>query len=381
MAKEPELPYDFKWHQSAKHIDLLRIFVKRKSVNKIIEWDRLAEGLGEHQKIAIERFIRDGVLIPATINEALGYLFLLEEIKGMLRDRKLDQTGSKKRLVQKLILSDYTRMKDLVDKSNVMKCSPAGLDIISYFDNIRELAVEQAKKDVFDALILGDAKKAQYIYREHKVKFFPLSHYDYNNENDIRNLTNLLQINPKFMFDTPAENVAKLKAIAGLCIFWNFQSEDHVLFSENLSCLENDKIAVNYLLVQCKIKTQLDLYRNESEKFKVQIVFPIQDIKSCDLCKKLDGCIMDSNSLPELPIIGCTSDTGCGCRIDQIYEYDDSYSSDHDDDAYTVSVPYSEEEDSSDLFLRLTYLKKMLDDNLITEEDYEDKKKEILSKF
>jgi len=192
------------------------------------------------------------------------------------------------------------------------------------------------------------------------------------------------------MFDTPAENVAKLKAIAGLCIFWKFESEDHVLFSENLSRLENDKVAVNYLLVQCKIKSQLDLYRNNSEKSKVKIVFPIQDIKSCGLCKKLDGCIVDSNSLPELPIIGCTSDTGCGCRIEKIYEYDDSYSSDHDDDSYssdhdddsyTVSVPYSEEEDPSDLFLKLTYLKKMLEESLITEEEYEDKKKEILSRF
>jgi len=166
MAKAPEVLYDFQWHQSGKHIDLLRKFVKRKSINNVIDWYGLEEELAEHQKTAIEMFIRDGALIPATINEALGYLFPLEEIKGMLRDRKLDQTGSKKRLVQKLILSDYTRMQDLVDKSNVMKCSPAGLDAISYFDNIRELAVEQAKKDVFDALILGDAKKAQYIYIE-----------------------------------------------------------------------------------------------------------------------------------------------------------------------------------------------------------------------
>jgi len=379
MAKLSKIPHDFKWSESTQHMDLLKKFVKPRNVNEAIEWYGLREELGEHQKVAIERFIRDGALVTATIGEVLGCLFQAKELREMLKDRKIEQTGSKSRLIEKLVLCDYTRMQELFNKSNVMKCSPTGLEEISAHNSRKELAIKQAQESVFDALILGDAKKAQKIYIEHRVKFFPLSYYDYNNENEIRNLTNLLQINPNFMFDTPAENVAKLKAIAGLCILWKFESEDHVLFSENLSRLENDKVAINYLLVQCKIKTQLDLYRNESEKFKVQIFFPIQDIKSCGLCKKLDGCIMDSNSLPELPIIGCTSDTGCNCRVEKVYEYNDSYSSDHQDGPYTIS--YSEEEDPSDHFLRLTYLKKMLDDNLITEEDYEDKKKEILSKF
>lgn len=371
MASLPKFPHDFKWDESAKHIDLLRKFVKRKNVNDVIEWSGLAEELGEHQKIAIERFIRDGALMPATFDEALGYLFLLEEIKGMLRDRKLDQTGSKKRLVQRLILSDHTRMQDLVDKSDVMKCSPAGLDAISSYDNIRKLAVEQAKKDVFDALILGDAKKAHRIYIDHKVKFFPSIKYNYDNENDIKNLTNLLQANPQFLSDIPIEDVVKLKAIAGLCIFWNLEYEDNILFSENLSRLGRDKVAVNHLIVQCKIETQLDYYRSESESFKIKIVFPIQDINSCKLCKSLDGCIIDSQDIPELPMIGCTSDTGCGCRIEEYYE---------DEDDLSVTENF-DEETPSDHFLKLTYLKKMLDDGLITEKNYEDKKNEILSRL
>jgi hypothetical protein len=65
--------------------------------------------------------------------------------------------------------------------------------------------------------------------------------------------------------------------------------------------------------------------------------------------------------IPELPMESCISESGCKCTVESVYDSEQ---------------PAAKREDAFD---RLVQLKKMLDSGLITEQEFQEKRSQILA--
>jgi hypothetical protein len=92
---------------------------------------------------------------------------------------------------------------------------------------------------------------------------------------------------------------------------------------------------------------------------------------------KLNGKVFDVDNVPELPMVGCTSEKGCMCNFEDFF--------DDNDTSYEIKFTEKELEEIEDLetnpVKRLRFIKQMLDEGLITQYEYDEKKKQILDKI
>jgi len=84
MAK---LPADFDWRKSPAHMDLLSKFIKPRDVAQVMGWQYLKHAIKEDPRETIERFIRDGTLIPSGLEATLNRVFTVAQLKEMLKER------------------------------------------------------------------------------------------------------------------------------------------------------------------------------------------------------------------------------------------------------------------------------------------------------
>ncbi len=370
----PNRPPNFKWQESLPHLDLLEKFTKSRDVNQVMSWQFIKQTIGEDTESAIDRFIRDGMLLPSTIEETLECIFQAAQLKKLLQERNLKLTGSKSELVERLVLSDQSGMEKIAQKGRVMKCSSMALEILSEHGKKKQLALDFAKKQSFNALKSTDPKNAYKIYATYQ-KAYATPTFE-SNSYQVEELMNILKSQPKILSDISRENLMLLKAIAGMHLLWRDESLESLSSSNNLSGLQNDRIAINYILAHTRITESIERHKEYAKQVKIE--FNSGDIDSCELCQALNGKVFDVDKVPELPMVGCTSDTGCKCHIDSIF--------DDNDDGLSFKIHFDgndndEEDDESTAIDKLRQLKQMLDEKLITEVEYEKKKTEILSRF
>jgi hypothetical protein len=367
------LPQNFKWQESSPHLDLLDKFAKPRDINQVLSWQYVSQTIGESTKAAIDRFIRDGAIVYSTLDETLECIFQVAQLKKLLQERGPKVTGSKHDLVDRLIAADHDGMHKIAQKAKVMKCSEMALELLTEFEKRKQIAFDAAKKESFNALRSNDAKSAYRIYANYQKLYnapnFEASSYQ------VEEIMYVLKSKPKVLAHVSNDNLILLRAIAGMHLLWRDESIASLASSNNMSGLKNDRVAINYILTHARIAE--DLEREKEYAKQVRIEFDAGDIDSCELCQALNGKVFDIDKVPELPMIGCTSETGCKCRIETIFDESDEAS---------FSIHIADEEDDDDdiesaSIAKLRQLKQMLDEDLITKEEYEKKREEILSRF
>ena len=167
----PNHPSNFKWQESPPHLDLLEKFSKPRDVNQVITWHYIRQSIGETTESAIERFIQDGTLVPASLEETLECIFQVAQLKKLLQERNLRLTGNKSELVERLVISDRAGMEKVARKGRVMKCSEMALEILSEYEKKRQLALDTALKQSFNALKSNDSKAAYRIYANYQKAY------------------------------------------------------------------------------------------------------------------------------------------------------------------------------------------------------------------
>jgi hypothetical protein len=78
--------------------------------------------------------------------------------------------------------------------------------------------------------------------------------------------------------------------------------------------------------------------------------------------------------MPDLPLESCTSETGCKCRVEVVHDYPRHSGG----GVFEVKLAENEKGDEN-AFNRLSELKRMFDNGLITEEEFLAKKAQILA--
>ncbi len=78
----PKLPITFNWKESSTHVELLGAFSKPHDVNHILTWQTIRQNLGETTEDAINRFVKQKMLVPATVQESLVAVFQAAEVSS-----------------------------------------------------------------------------------------------------------------------------------------------------------------------------------------------------------------------------------------------------------------------------------------------------------
>lgn len=374
MAKLPET---FDWRKSPAHIDLLGKFVKPRNLAQVMSWQYLNDALNENPKEAIERFVRDEALVASNLNETLDCAFTAAELKKIAKEQQsVKQTGSKAELAERLIAADRSKMETLVSKIKVMKCSTQALKLVEEFEQRKQQALDEAKQQSFEALLRGDAKGAYKAFLAYQ-KAYVDSEFQ-SQTVVIDGLCIVLSSEPKVLGEMSQSDLTGLRAAACMPDLWFGESSANWLPPGFTTHLQSNAIAINYL--KCNARMREDLARYSEFAERVRLVFDENDIDSCELCLKLNGKVFDRAAFPELPCENCTSETGCKGRIESDFETEREGVSFKvivsDEDSVEVN-PIADD----DAFEKLSQIKKMLDNSLITEEQYEKKKSEILSRL
>jgi hypothetical protein len=365
----PNLPSDFDWMESPPRLDLLSKFVKPRDAQQVMNWQFLKQTLRENPETVIERFVRDGALVSASIEESLECLLQVTQLKKLLQERGLKVSGSKNDLVERLVSTDHEGVGKIVRKNRVMKCSPMALEILSKYEKKKQHALDDAKKQSFESLKNNIPKDACKIYVAFQREFIDPGFELHPLE--VGELQNILSSQPKILAGISPNNVILLRAAACMESLWRDESPEIWLPTTFTSGMKNNRVALNYLTTHARIKGELEDAKDDTKSVKFEF-FP-GDIESCELCQSLKGKIFEIDQVPELPMIGCKSDIGCQCQIESLY--------DKEDNSFEIDLDTYDIETEVDPVGKLRQLKQMLEEELITSEEYEKKKEEILARF
>jgi len=374
MAK---LPSNFDWKVSPSHFNLLLAFDKPRDIKQVMDWAWPRQTLQEKTEIAIERFIQEGLLIPASVEEGLNRLFQVAQLKKLLSERSLSTSGSKRELIERLVAHDKQGIIKIVG-DKVFKCSDAALNLIAERNQKIEKETDLTKQQTFEAFKADNPKEACKIYeafrRRSTESTYKISIYD------VEELQFIVTSHPKILSNLSPQNLKALQLAACMKTLWKTESLEKWLPETFTSPFKNNAIPINYLIRNAEFQRHLSNTREFSKQ--VKITFNSGDIDSCSLCLALDGKVFDIDAVPELPIPGCTSETGCMCNLDSIYDDEEEFE-EEDNEKVIFSTDLTDENLTigENPVGALRVLKQMLDEGLITQTDYDVKKKEILSRL
>ena len=366
----PKLPSSFDWRTSSAHLDLLGKFTKPRNVAQVLDWQYLRDTLKENTKDTIERFVRDGALVPCELNEVIECVFSSADLKRMAKEFGLKQAGTKGELAERLLDSARPIMEERTAKFKVMKCSHQTQLLVEEFEQRKQLDLDSAKQNCFDLLKNGDAKGAYKTLIAYQKKYS-----DSAIQADtvtVDRLRFILSSSPKALGAITEDNLSVLRSAVALSELWYREPAENWLPDTFQTVLKSRSVAINFLKCNAWLREDASRY-TEFPNEKIRLVFDEGDVDSCEFCLRLNGQVFLPSELPELPREGCTSETGCKVRIEGVFDEDDSI-----DETETDS---SDDEFTDDEVIKLGKIKKMLDMGLITESEYQQKKSEILSRI
>lgn len=365
---------DLDWRTSPAHLDLLSKFSNGRDIVQVMDWQYLKDTLSEPVKLVIDRFIAEDALIPCTLQESLDRIMTAGDIKELLRERGLRLSGNKADLVDRLIQADRLAAEEIASKRRFMKCSPESAELLAVFEEKRKTAQAEAKENAYRFLMKRNVKEAYREYvqytRQYHSPGFAASSYQ------AEELESVLSASPDALSELDSSVLAWLQAAVAMSKLWYNEDPVRWLPDSFPTDIISPKVAVAYLTRAAEFKRQVSQVCGYGSK--VRVVFGPYDIDSCALCKKHDGKEFNQADFPNLPLHGCTSETGCMCDLEAVWE----------DTDHIAELAFGMEEtdqgevpSSGDPVSRLQNLKRMLDLGLISEGEYEQKKAQILEEL
>jgi hypothetical protein len=339
-----------------------------------MDWQYLKKTLGEPTKLAIDRFIAEGTLMPCTLQESIGKLLTVAELKELLKERGLRLSGRKADLVDRLIEADKATAEEMVGKRRLMKCSHKALELLEAFEEERKAAEAEAKGSAHRFLMERNVRDAYREYVQYTRRY--RSQDLVSSPHQAEELEITLSASPDALSDLDASVIAHLQAAVAMSKLWYDEDPLRWLPESFPADVISPKIAVSYLTRAAEFKRRVSQACEYGSK--VRIVFSPYDVDSCGLCKKYDSKEFSHTDFPDLPLRGCTSETGCMCELETVWE----------DAGPVVEFAFGMEEidreeiaPSRDPVGRLQKLKEMLDLGLISQDEYDQKKDEILGEL
>jgi hypothetical protein len=233
-------------------------------------------------------------------------MFLIGELKEMLRQRNLKVSGRKEDLARRLLASDFAGVAAAVAARGLMQCSASGAALANRYNQhhqAMEGVVEEVALRVEAALREGKVEDATLIYRsfeQERTPFHPEVPLIPCSRDEI--LTALADTPPALLPYSTAEireaRIHATMALFGLKRVPRFGSETKPLHT---------------LIAYVQLRRSLESWRKSGVVVGVNI--QCSNDGPCEECEKLQGRLWPINAVPELPNPACTTPGGCRCVV------------------------------------------------------------------
>ncbi|MGD0854449.1 MAG: SAP domain-containing protein [Dehalococcoidia bacterium] len=303
----------FDWKRSKAHLLLLSKFIHGQRQEYSESWGNV---LGEPSNQAITRFINEGSLTTADLNDHLSYKYKVPELKDMLKQRGLPVSGRKDEMIQRLVQVDTDGMRKAVAELTLLKCTQRGQEIAEQYlvaekekrSNVEKQVIEYLRQRRFrEASLTVAAYESEQVFS----RGMGVDWRHYNPSHDIERLETIFRSKPKIVAQLRDEKLEALRIGAAMMELWGTNTAMKWLpdnFETGLS-IDNDA-AARMFLFQAGNQAQLESYRKEGVSPYVEI---LATSESCDSCKRLEGKRYKLSNAPELPNPHCTHKLGCRC--------------------------------------------------------------------
>jgi hypothetical protein len=316
IDKQPVIT-NIDWQKSKAHLLLLSKFIRGQKVNDFLKWGNYWENvLNESLQIEILRFIDEGMLIYADLTTLVSKQYRATELKDFLRQRGIDISGTKDKLVQRLIQADKEGITKLVAGTEILTCTQAGREIAERYitsEKEKRIKVEQQVKEYLADHNFKEASLTVSRYEAEQV-FSRGTGIDWKHHGpnlDILMLNNIFNKKPPKIIERLSNDKLEVVKIAtAMMELWGDNKAKKWLPDNFETGLPFDGDAIVRMIeFQAVHKSTLERYRNEGIK-RVEI-YPSGD--SCEACKLLAGKRYKIKDALELPYEHCTHKMGCRC--------------------------------------------------------------------
>lgn len=149
------------WHQSAPHAALLSKFRSARSLTSFDEAHHLQAALQEPPADAVRRFVDEGFLGRASLEERVAASGSVADLKKHLKERGLKVSGRKDELVARLIEADSAAAEHLGQRGgDLYQCTERGLQLTGRFIEWDRQRTEDAHRAILHALQRTDIASA-----------------------------------------------------------------------------------------------------------------------------------------------------------------------------------------------------------------------------
>jgi len=333
LPRRVDQPID--WSKSEIHLILLSQFLKPISADNVPDnWESV---LGESPQLTVERFIKNGLLVPLSLKAKVEYCNTIADLKKLLKERGLKVGGKKQELVERLVTADEVGMLNLhtAKAKMVIECSSEIRPRILQYVADKEGEFNNAVAEALMALRLKDFAKASHTIGAYESKQLQLpksgcrinvdtlqpEFYELppasprKTADDVEALTEIFSLRPKILRNLAEEEWDPLHIVVALSHLLHGRVSFEWLPTGFVGVSKFDT-ATTVRMMNFHINHIHDVKRMRGigiTKGKILCVGP--NAGSCDECIKIADTLYSLDRLPELPYEKCTCDMGCRCLV------------------------------------------------------------------
>lgn len=315
---------DTDWPSSNAHLSLLSRFLFACDVSGITKYE-MDDTMKESTERALDRFIAEGWLIPASLSAKLSHAFNGTTIRALLKERGLPVSGRKDQGIERLVAADSDGMAAKIAHLKLYECSPKAralvAPIVSAEQEKRQTAEEKrpaAEARSFEQLHARDFRGASLTVANFEAEQVSprgvnVKWKNYDPSNDVAKLEAIFSGKPKILSRLTNEQLDALRVPAAMMELWGVSTCEKWIPRDFCTDLAIDNnTAARMLMFFAMHRANIDDYKKSGVVKYIEI---LSSEDPCDTCKKLSKKKYRLNDTPELPHEHCTHEMGCRCDV------------------------------------------------------------------
>ncbi len=140
----------FDWKKSKAHWLLLSKFLYPQNPDDFSKSDIWESVLGEKPSQSIKRFLDEGLIAVADLENVLSYKYKVSELKDLLKQLGLSVSGRKDDMIKRLITADPVGIKKTIGGLTILQCVQHGKELSEKY-----LSNEQEKRNRVEMQVIG----------------------------------------------------------------------------------------------------------------------------------------------------------------------------------------------------------------------------------
>ena len=277
------------------------------------------EELAEKTAVTIQRLMQEGLLQPCELPDLVAEALSADELRQLLAAHNCPAGTSvgKKKLVERALELAGAELESKYAGMCLYRCTEAGLRLVNGFEEEKTAAEKAGKERSFKFLEQGDITGAWNEYVRFTRSFF---RPDFIPSFHGAQPKIILHCTPPPLRRLQPDDLHPLRILAALGEIWDDVDARDWLSSDLQARLGNYKRALGLIYANAVFHEALAKL-NPQDLVKLTIgqrSGSNLDADLCEACHEMDGKILQAKDVPEFPLEGCSSNTGCWPLLERI---------------------------------------------------------------